>query len=489
MPKFGYYEDGTQPNPDEVVDLRNRNSPYGDFPVPFQDDTNGAQPKMGKQGDPIVEPPQVDLSGAPQQNTKGAPAQNYNPIPAPKMVTNGIKPGDPGQPYVKQPVPSQGVVPKAMTNDYNTTPMWQDPLNPPDPGDPYWGEWHAANPDYNPPAGASLGFNPQALPGWDQSKWNDTTHTSDKYRVGRILSNFAPGIQNLGTAFQEIKKFYPQATWNGKDKITLKQGGETYDLLTNSGSGQNMAWWWGVPSAQGGGGSSAPGAGGPPGGPQPTGGPGSRPWEQTGGGSNSTDINDAIARLLKNNGRISSPEGAAAMAQLNKYISGGGDLNARLESMREKMGLMGRAQMSDARSDLASRGLLSEGSNAQGAELSTLGRVNQNLSQTYSTAARDAVVEDNANMMDAIKTITGLDERAADRLLATVSVSGNREGMMADIALRSLDQNIEWNKFLAEFGLKRDTIMQQLQSGQMRDLSGLIDRFIQWLDSSSGGYV
>ena len=121
--------------------------------------------------------------------------------------------------------------------------------------------------------------------------------------------------------------------------------------------------------------------------------------------------------------------------------------------------------------------------------MSTLGRLNQHLAETYSGAARDALTEGDAGMLEAIKTATGLDEAASNRLLATVGATGDRQKMLSDIALKSLDQNIEWNKFLAQYGLDRDKTMYDIQNGQMGLILPLLNAFLGYLNGTSGGYV
>lgn len=52
------------------------------------------------------------------------------------------------------PSPTRG----SSAPKYNLTPNWQDPINPPQPQDPYYGEWYAANPQYV----AAMGLPPPA---------------------------------------------------------------------------------------------------------------------------------------------------------------------------------------------------------------------------------------------------------------------------------------------------------------------------------------
>lgn len=73
------------------------------------------------------------------------------------MYLNGLNdpdvPGGGGDlpPDPWNPQPPGGTGGPTPPHRYNTTPNWQDPLNPPSPGDPYWAEWYAANPDYQVP--------------------------------------------------------------------------------------------------------------------------------------------------------------------------------------------------------------------------------------------------------------------------------------------------------------------------------------------------
>lgn len=212
------------------------------------------------------------------------------------------------------------------------------------------------------------------------------------------------------------------------------------------------------------------------------------PTQQVGNDPMSQLANGALSALVLNGGRISSNTGDKANAALENYLSGKG-LNSRLESIREQMSRLQRTQLNDARGELASRGLLSEGSIAQGPEMSTIGRVEGNIAPIWSGAARDAITADNDNMLKAIQMATGVDEAASDRLLKTADSIGNRQQMLSDIALKSLDQNMAWNQFLAEYGLKRDQIQYQIQQGQTEALSPLIQAFIQWFDKTNGGFV
>ena len=108
------------------------------------------------------------------------------------------------------------------------------PAMPPSPmGDPgpqldtsKWNTDGFASPGYTAKAGIpSLGS------GWDEGKWNDPNHQSPKYVFGRILQEAAGGDGRLQTpqereqAVSNILKAYPGAKFDGKQKITMPDGG------------------------------------------------------------------------------------------------------------------------------------------------------------------------------------------------------------------------------------------------------------------------
>ena len=61
--------------------------------------------------------------------------------------------------------------------------------------------------------------------------------------------------------------------------------------------------------------------------------------------------------------------------------------------------------------------------------------------------------------------------------------------MLSDIALETLGKNMEWNKFLAEFGLKRDQALEMIQSGRLAQLLPLIQQYLNIASLTARGYV
>lgn len=74
---------------------------------------------------------------------------------------------------------------------FNTTPNWQDPYNPPSPGDPYWAEWIAANPTYR-----GQGYTgPVTPPGPGGNNDHGTTHPGT---LGGLLAPFVVPAERYG---------------------------------------------------------------------------------------------------------------------------------------------------------------------------------------------------------------------------------------------------------------------------------------------------
>ena len=98
-----------------------------------------------------------------------------------------------------------------------------------------------------------------APPGYNQEKWNDPSHQTPKYVVGRILQQFAPRTENVDAAVAEIAKAYPGAVRVGSGDVKIPGVG-IMDILVGADVG-GKRWHSG-----GSGGGGAKGAGGGKGG-------------------------------------------------------------------------------------------------------------------------------------------------------------------------------------------------------------------------------
>lgn len=213
-----------------------------------------------------------------------------------------------------------------------------------------------------------------------------------------------------------------------------------------------------------------------------------QPVQQLGQDPLSLLTSGALAQLLQQGGQVTSPVGEAGTNVLGEIL-GGGSLDARLESIRETMDRLRRTQSNVARGELEDRGLLSMPGIEQGPERTTISRLEERLAPIWAQAARDAFVGSEGNVLQAAEIATGIDQSSLENILNTANSVTGRQQMLSQLAIQSLDQNIGWNKFLAEFGLDRDIVQLKLQQGQLDAMLPLIAAFMTGAQTSIGGFV
>lgn len=220
------------------------------------------------------------------------------------------------------------------------------------------------------------------------------------------------------------------------------------------------------------------------------------PLQQVGQDPLSYLITGALANFIGSEGKTGF--GNDVQAALTKIFSDGGDVPndqvaRRYESARELLDKGRRTMINDARGDLASRNLLSEPGIPQGAEIGAVSRITDRLAPEFSRALRDIYTDESAKadarQMTALQMATGFSTDQARNLLAGIGEGTARQSALADIALRSLQTNMAWSQFLAEFGLKREQVMYQIQNGNIDSIMPLLQAFIQMGGLSAGGYV
>lgn len=511
-------------------DTTNKQTPPGYTPPPV---TNPGVPPAAPVGLVGTDKP----SGRPV----APPAPPVLPTPPPGLNVGGNTNTPTGsqtassQGVPRTPAPTSGPNTSNLAGNYNTTPDWMDPNAAPNINESYWGNWIKANPDYLTSHADEINRQLQYYvsnfgkthPGSDPSTVSDSaywakqimgTHANGQYDFpyweSRMMQNGGGGggggNNPAPNANAPMDYNAALAYVNGKLGRTLspaeiseafaKFGGSSKDMFVPAGLDPVVAYF----KSKGGPGPgpTTPPKTNPTPNPNPTptdlgpkysppGDPGifPGPTQQVGQDPLSQLTTGALANLLLQGGRLQSPNGQLAEKAMADYFNRGGNANSRLESIREKMALLERGQMNDARGELASRGLLSEGSTAQGPEMSTVGRIATNIAPQYSQAARDALIADDQQMQSAITLATGLDEQAANRVLQTANSVGSRQQMLGELALKSLDQNMSWNKFLAQYGLDRAKVMYDLQNNQAQTLLPLITAFTQWLNTTNNGFV
>lgn len=132
------------------------------------------------------------------------------PFAAPPLNEGGPQ-QDGAAPYMPQILPEGAPKPTLDTSAPDTS---------------TWNTDGYARPGYTAKAGLpSLGS------GWDEAKWKDPNHQTPKYVFGRILQEASGGTGVLRDpaqreqAVSNILKAYPGAKFDGKQKITMPDGG------------------------------------------------------------------------------------------------------------------------------------------------------------------------------------------------------------------------------------------------------------------------
>lgn len=211
---------------------------------------------------------------------------------------------------------------------------------------------------------------------------------------------------------------------------------------------------------------------------------GSTPFGQT--------TQDQLSNLIASGGRSAGPRrvtgGAASGDGVNDDI-----VRSRYESARELLDKGRRTMINDLEGDLTSRNLMSEPGIEQGAHIGGLNRITEKIAPEFSRALRDIYTDESAKadarMMTSLQLATGFSTEQARTLLAGIGEGTARQSALADIALRSLQTNMAWSQFLAEFGLKRDQVMYEMQNGNIEQFLPLLQSFIQLGGMAAGGHV
>jgi hypothetical protein len=321
---------------------------------------------------------------------------------------------------------------------------------------------------------------------------------------------------------------FPNASAVGDDKIDFGDGNGPIDVIMSNGS----IWFNNQPGPPGGGagsgtGGGAGGTGGATGsaggtgtgaagrtsgaasigstgsylqpGLAPPGGQGvfSGPLQQVGQDPFSQLITSGLGGLISSGGQtpFSAQVGERLLQILGDGDDGGLDAQAmrRFESARELEGKARRTMLNESRAELADRGLLGEPGMPAGTEANVIRRINEQLAPEFARSLRDIYsdldAQSNQRTVAALSAATGLATAQANTLLQSLGAGTDRQQALATIALKTLEQDAQWNQFLAEFGLKRDQVIAALENQDYAMIKSLIDAFQTFASLSKGGYV
>jgi hypothetical protein len=189
-------------------------------------------------------------------------------------------------------------------------------------------------------------------------------------------------------------------------------------------------------------------------------------------------LDQAILDLINNKGKtgtaLETATDQALMDRLGK-IGSNQDLAMRLENVRAPFDSQRKAQLSQLDAQLADRGLISAPGATSGPDISSRGRVEQNLADSYSQGIRGALLDQNTSDIQAIQAATGQSQAEAASYLSAIGKGNDRQQMLANIAIQSLNQNIQWNQFLATYGLDRAKTMADIANGNTQTLIAFIN--------------
>ena len=77
----------------------------------------------------------------------------------------------------------------------------------------------------------------------------------------------------------------------------------------------------------------------------------------------------------------------------------------------------------------------------------------------------------------------------AQNMLQAIQLGNQRQGMLSDIALRNLQQNQDFSKFLAQHGLDRARTMEDIRNGRIQNLLPLIQQYFGAAGQARAGAV
>ena len=102
---------------------------------------------------------------------------------------------------------------------------------------------------------------------------------------------------------------------------------------------------------------------------------------------------------------------------------------------------------------------------------------------------RDEAVRRDQRLQMTLQQATGLDAQRVQNILSTASTVGERQQMVSNLALQSLNQNMQWNKFLAEFGLDRAQVMNDIQNQRLDRIMPMLQMYTQTMQGLGSGYT
>ena len=364
-------------------------------------------------------------------------------------------------------------------------------------GNPYdRGDAPGSPEDPQPIEQAAQGQYRGSLEGFDFGKFDNPEHLTPKYVFARHAANYDPKDKSsysklladlrgdksgyFKNASMRNDKLYG-GSFEGEDlgEIDFQrdfEGGGGWHWETGGASPAAMAGFGGVGAnpyraGMGSGGSSGGGGG-----------------YQGGGGGNIGMMMEELKKLF--------PDGA-----YNEEI-----VNRRTENAQENLRRFNKGRMDNNRAQLAERGLLGSGPEAQEAF-----NREADIGAQYANAASGIYADESraadSRMMQALQTAAGLSAQEAQILVdqfratsdrdlgfANLDLGHRRAGIeetlgLGNLALGNMNAVNNYNLGVGRLGLDRDRLGYDIQSGDIGQWIDLLDLWLRGAGTSAGGYI
>ena len=101
---------------------------------------------------------------------------------------------------------------------------------------------------------------------------------------------------------------------------------------------------------------------------------------------------------------------------------------------------------------------------------------------------RDEAMRRDQRLQSSIQQATGLDGQRIQNLLATAQTVGERQELIGGMAMDALENNQNWNRFMAEHGLNRQAVMEGLRQGRAGIVMNMMELYQRSVAGIHGGY-
>ena len=228
-------------------------------------------------------------------------------------------------------------------------------------------------------------------------------------------------------------------------------------------------------------------------------------------------VENRLISTLENEGQGPlSPLQAQVLNNLGDVITNRGEIYdpqrdaMEIEAIRSPLDTLRQPQLAEGQAAMAGRGML-----GSGPEADYMQRLERSLAPQYTTAAQRLEI-DRRNRRDdrlekamelsartenereilrtnrlntALSEATGMSEEQSRNLLNTAKTVTERQQMLNDIAIQSLDRNMEWNKFLAEHQIKRHEIIEAIQADRFNAILPLLQAYMTGASIAGTGFT